>query len=79
MPDRVKLTATQKRVLQLAITGGRIFYYSEKDATLGALRRRGFAQWVSGLGQKYTRSHWWITDDGVTAGRALLASNAKGE
>lgn len=75
MASKVKLTEIQETVLRLAVTSGtRITFYSERDATLNALRRKGFAEFISGIGQTYARSHWWITDDGMVVG-ALLASS----
>lgn len=77
MAGKMKLTPSQIRVLQLAVTGGRIFYYSKGDTTMAALGRKGFATFDGAYGRTYGRAHWWITDAGMATGRAHLASSGK--
>ena len=58
----MKLSQTQKNVLARALNGSRICYCYYHDTTMRALLKHGFVEWHDRIGEKYTKSHWWITD-----------------
>lgn len=60
----LKLSPTQKRVLQRALAGDRISYGLQGDATMNVLARHEFASWHRKSG-RYGKDHWWITDAGI--------------
>lgn len=74
--DKWRPSDVQREILIKAASGDRIRYSLESDPSMNALARRGMAEWHNRIGQKYGRSTWWITDEGVKRGREF--ASAKG-